>query len=73
MEKVKINTEFIKLDSLLKFSGISVTGGDAKILISKGKVLVNGEPCTQRGRKIRPGDTVKSEDNIIIVEAENVH
>jgi ribosome-associated protein len=69
METVKINTEYIKLDSLLKFSGIVVTGGEAKLLISEGKVLLNGEVCTQRGKKVRPGDKVKSADNIIIVEA----
>ena len=49
--QVKITTEFIKLDALLKFEGLAGTGGEAE-------VLVNGETCTMRGRKIRPGDTV---------------
>lgn len=57
-EKVKITTEFIKLDALLKFAGLCDTGGFAKELVQQGKVKVNGEVCTQRGKKIRPGDTV---------------
>ncbi len=57
-ETVKITTEFIKLDALLKFAGLCDTGGFAKELVQQGKVKVNGEVCTQRGKKIRPGDTV---------------
>ena len=57
-EKVKINTEFIKLDQLLKFSGLAETGGDAKDMILDEIVSVNNEPCTMRGKKIRPGDEV---------------
>ena len=57
--EVKISTEFIKLDSLLKFEGAAATGGEAKEAIQSGQVKVNGEVCTQRGRKIRPGDTVE--------------
>ena len=58
IEKIKINTSFIKLDSLLKLSGEAITGGQAKILILSNKILVNGEICTMRGKKIRPGDVV---------------
>ena len=58
MKKVEINTEFIKLDSLLKFSGLTMTGGEAKEAVINGEVSVNGEICTMRGKKIRPGDTV---------------
>ena len=58
MEKIAIKTEFIKLDSLLKFAGLVSTGGEAKELIADGQVQVNGEVCTMRGKKIRPGDTV---------------
>ena len=43
---------------LLKFEGLTGTGGEAKERIQDGEVLVNGETCTMRGRKIRPGDTV---------------
>ncbi len=57
-DKVTINTPFIKLDSLLKFAGLTETGGDAKIVVSEGRVSVNGEVCTQRGKKIFPGDKV---------------
>jgi len=57
-EQVKINTEFIKLDQLLKFAGITYTGGEAKTAIQNGEIFVNGEVCTQRGKKIRPGDKV---------------
>lgn len=58
MEKVKISTEFIKLDQLLKFSGIAESGSVAKDMILDGIVSVNGEICTMRGKKIRPGDEV---------------
>ena len=57
-DKVTINTPFIKLDSLLKFAGLTETGGDAKIVVSEGRVSVNGEVCTQRGKKIFPGDKI---------------
>ena len=53
-----IETEFIKLQDLLKFAGLSETGGQAKILIQDGYVEVNGEVCTMRGKKIRQGDIV---------------
>lgn len=56
--EVSITTEFIKLEGLLKFEGICLTGGEAKEAIQAGQVQVNGEVCTQRGRKIRPGDLV---------------
>ena len=57
-ETVQIHTEFIKLQDLLKFAGAVETGGDAKLIIQEGRVAVNGEPCTMRGKKIRPGDDV---------------
>jgi ribosome-associated protein len=57
-ETVKINTDFIQLQSFLKFKGISETGGQAKEFIQDGIIRVNGEVCTARGKKIRPGDTV---------------
>lgn len=58
-EEISISTEFIKLDSLLKFAGAAETGGIAKELILMGKVKVNGEVCLMRGKKIRPGDRVQ--------------
>ena len=58
MEQIAINTEFIKLDALLKYAALVGTGGEAKLVISEGMVKVNGEVCTMRGKKIRPGDVV---------------
>ena len=58
MDTIQINTEFIKLDSLLKFAGMVETGGEAKELIQAGQVKLNGEVCTMRGKKLRNGDTV---------------
>ena len=59
MREVPITTEFIKLQDLLKFANLVETGGEAKERIQAGEVLVNGEPCLQRGRKLRPGDQVR--------------
>lgn len=53
---IEINTDFIKLDQLLKFSGIAETGGHAKEIIEEGVVTVNGEQCLMRGKKLREGD-----------------
>ena len=58
MEKIAIETEYIKLDSLLKFAAVVGTGGEAKYVISEGMVTVNVEVCTMRGKKLRPGDRV---------------
>ena len=58
MKIVIITTEYIKLQDLLKLADAVSTGGEAKIRVQEGEVLVNGETCTQRGRKIRPGDKV---------------
>lgn len=60
MEKtpIEIQTEWIKLDSFLKFASVCVTGGEAKIRIEQGEILVNGEPCFQRGKKLRDCDVI---------------
>ena len=58
MEKISIETEYIKLDSMLKFAAAVGTGGEAKFVISEGMVTVNGEVCTMRGKKLRAGDVV---------------
>ncbi len=55
---VKITTEFIKLEAFLKFAGAVSTGGEAKNIIQDSLVQVNGEVCTMRGKKLRPGDEV---------------
>lgn len=69
---VNITTEFIKLDALLKFASLVGSGGEAKMLIQDGQVKVNGEVCTMRGKKIRPGDTVSVNGNEVTVGADNV-
>ena len=58
-EKIQITTEFIKLDALLKFANVVMTGGEAKQVIQEGEVTVNGEVCTMRGKKMRPGDVAE--------------
>ena len=70
MEPIAIHTEFIKLDSLLEFYGVCETGGDAKLCIADGLVKINGEVCTQRGRKIRPGDVVEFSGETMLVTQE---
>lgn len=70
METVNITSEFIKLEALLKFAALVGTGGEAKLVIADGLVKVNGEVCTMRGRKIRPGDVVTFADAELLVEAE---
>ncbi len=58
MEKISvpITTEYIKLEALLKLANVVSSGGEAKLVIQEGEVTVNGEICTQRGKKLRPGD-----------------
>ncbi len=68
MEKISIVTEYIKLDSLLKLAALVGTGGEAKYVISEGMVTVNGEVCTQRGKKLRPGDRVSFAGNELEIE-----
>ena len=70
MEKtVEIATPFIKLEALLKFAGLAGTGGESKLRIQEGEVLVNGEVCTQRGRKLRSGDRVTLGRETLVVSA----
>ena len=63
MEKLSVNikTEYIKLDQLLKFSGVAESGADAKDMVLSDMVSVNGEACAMRGKKIRALDTVTVE------------
>lgn len=67
-ENIKIDTEYIKLQDLLKLCGVTLTGGEAKLVIQNGEVNVNGEACTMRGKKLRAGDVVEFEDVKITVE-----
>ena len=68
---VKIKTEYIKLDQLLKYVGIAETGGHSKEIIAEGAVVVNGEQCLMRGKKIRKGDKIIIDENEIIIDGEN--
>lgn len=56
-KELKISSEFIKLDSALKLADLAQTGGHAKILVAEGNIRVNGEICSQRGKKLRNGDS----------------
>ena len=66
---ISIDSEFIRLQDLLKLSGVCATGGMAKIVIQNGEVKVNGELCTMRGKKLRNGDRAQFEDCELIVES----
>ncbi len=68
--EIKIKSEFIKLDSFLKFSGAALSGGEAKELVQSGKVKVNGEICTMRGKKLYPGDSAELNGKIYSVASE---
>ena len=66
-DRIQIRGDFIRLCDLLKFSGASPTGGEAKNVIEGGKVSVNGEICLVKGKKIHPGDTVQFDGQTIEV------
>ena len=71
MERITINEEYIRLDNLMKFSGLCDTGGRAKYLIQNGEVKLNGEVCTMRGKKIRTGDRVEYQGRTVEVAVES--
>ena len=68
MEKISINTEYIKLDQLLKFTNAVEGGGMAKNVILDGLVKVNGEVVLQRGKKLRKGDVVEYNNEKYLIE-----
>ena len=68
MEKIRIETEFIRLDALVKLTGMVDTGGQAKAAIQDGLVRVTGEVCLMRGKKLRPGDTAELNGRTFQVE-----
>ena len=68
MRTIEITTEFIKLQDLLKFANLVESGGIAKECVQNGEVKVNGEVCTMRGKKIRPGDDVCFEGEHLTVK-----
>lgn len=68
MEKIIIDTEFIKLEQLLKLANIASSGGMAKEIISNDEVKVNGEVENRRGKKLIPGDYIEYNGEKIIIE-----
>ena len=68
MEAVGIKTEYIKLDALLKFAALVGSGGEAKTVVAEGRVRVNGEVCTMRGKKLRAGDRVEFGGRTVVIE-----
>lgn len=69
IEIVEIKTEFIKLDQLLKWANFTGSGVEAKMFILDGRVKVNGEIETRRGKKIYSGDIVEFEGEKIKVHS----
>lgn len=63
-KQVQITTDFIRLDAALKLADAVQTGGHAKIVITEGEIKVNGEICTQRGKKLRKGDNFSFENTV---------
>lgn len=72
MQTIIISTEFIKLQDLMKFADLVSSGGEAKTLIQNGQVLVDGSPCLQRGRKIKPGNIVTFQNKSFSVAYDNL-
>ena len=70
MNNIKISTEFIKLEQLLKLANIVSSGGIAKELIQNGEIKVNGEVELRRGKKLRHGDIVEYEEQKFCIEQE---
>ncbi|MPN29141.1 hypothetical protein SDC9_176592 [bioreactor metagenome] len=66
-KEVKISTEFIRLDAFLKLCDAVQSGGHAKMVIQDGEVKVNGEVCTQRGKKLHQKDEVEFNRKLYIV------
>lgn len=66
-EEIEITSEFIKLDAFLKFSGLTDTGGEAKMLIQDENIKINGEICTQRGKKLRTGDIIEGNGRRFVI------
>lgn len=62
--------ETIKLEQFLKLAQVAATGGQAKVMIQRGQVRVNGLVETRRGRKLRPGDRVEVDGEVLVVQSD---
>ena len=67
-KKISVKEDFIRLDSAMKLASLVSTGGHAKIVIQNGEVKVNGEICTQRGKKLHSGDKVEYNSNGFVID-----
>ena len=67
-KSIKISGDYIKLDALLKYARLVSSGGEAKIIIQNGYVFVGGEACLSRGKKIRQGDVVRFNNNVLLIK-----
>lgn len=67
-KKISVKEDFIRLDSAMKLASLVSTGGHAKIVIQNGEVKVNGEICTQRGKKLHSGDKIEYNSNGFVIE-----
>lgn len=72
MKLIQIHTPYIKLDAALKYSGVCTLGSDAKARIAAGEIKVNGETCTMRGKKLKPGDTIEVDGVLYEVAADTL-
>jgi ribosome-associated protein len=66
---VPIRDESIRLGQLLKLADLVDDGGEAKELLLRGLVQVNGDVETRRGRQLVPGDTVDLGGDTVVVES----
>ena len=73
MKTTGIQTDYIKLDALLKFAALVSSGGEAKTVIAEGLVSVNGEVCTMRGKKLRDGDVVSFDGETVEIRRIDIH
>ncbi|MBR1443459.1 MAG: RNA-binding S4 domain-containing protein [Firmicutes bacterium] len=72
MKEIKIDTDFVKLQQILKIAGVVGQGSDAKWLIKDGNVRVNGKVCTERGKKIKNDDVIEIDDKKFICKAQSI-
>ena len=66
-QNLTIHTDFIKLQDAMKYANAAESGGMAKTVIQEGEVLVNGEVCTMRGKKLYPGDSFTFMDSTYLI------